>query len=615
MTYAHSLYAEGVTPEIPEVSDTLTNLLDKAVKDYPERVAIDFLGSEYSYRKLYKEIQRAASVLRMCGVREGDVVATLLPNCPQHFVAFFAVSYLGATVSEHNPIAAVEEITQQLEIVKPRVVIAWDSTINRLLQDSDHLSYTFLAVNLIRALPRKSQLLLKLPIKAAQQQKEKLTAPVPSSVHSWDNMVRHAEPLNLDLLRAPDLDTIAVLIQTGGTTGTPKAVQLSHRNIVSNTTQIRCWMNTFQRGNETGLSVLPFFHAFGLQLSLALCVSLAATQVMAPKFDADIVLAGNKRHPITFFAGVPPMFDRILRSAAGTDADLSAIRFSFSGAMPLDPQLAAKWEEATGGFIIEGYGLSEASPVVAGSPVSPARRPSTLGLPFPSTEVKVVDPDDPDVEMPLGEVGEMLVKGPQVFCGYFQNAAETEISFHNGWLRTGDLARWDNGFLVMTDRRKEMIINGGFNVYPSEVESAVRDIAGVADVAVVGMPEEGLRENIVAAIVLEPGAKIDLETVRQWTEKKLSHYAMPKSIAIMDSLPRSQLGKVLRRSVREQLENFEMVSGEWRKKLTKEPKSDTDSDGEILDVPVADATPNNLEENKAPDSAPGTASDSARKSN
>ena len=167
----------------------------------------------------------------------------------------------------------------------------------------------------------------------------------------------------------------------------------------------------------------------------------------------------------------------------------------------------------------------------------------------------------------------------------------------------------------MTDRRKEMIINGGFNVYPSEVESAVRDIAGVADVAVVGMPEEGLRENIVAAIVLEPGAKIDLETVRQWTEKKLPHYAMPKSIAIMDSLPRSQLGKVLRRSVREQLENFEMVSGEWRKKLTKEPKSDTDSDGEILDVPVADATPNNLEENKAPDSAPGTASDSARKSN
>ena len=236
--------------------------------------------------------------------------------------------------------------------------------------------------------------------------------------------------------------------------------------------------------------------------------------------------------------------------------------------MALDPELARRWEEKSG-LMIEGYGMTEASPVIAGSPLTERRRPSTLGLPFPSTEVRIVDPENRSVEVADGEIGELAVRGPQVFQGYYKNPEETENTLKDGWLYTGDLGRWDDGFLVMADRRKEMIINSGFNVYPSEVESAVRDMPGVVDVAVVGMPTDTFSESVVAALVLEPGATVDLEAVRAWTEDKLSHYAMPKSIAIFDELPRSQLGKVMRKNVTERLANLELVSGQWRERVSE----------------------------------------------
>ena len=231
--------------------------------------------------------------------------------------------------------------------------------------------------------------------------------------------------------------------------------------------------------------VLPFFHAFGLQTILGVGISQAATLLVLPNFDVAALLAGQRRHPITLFPGVAPMFDRFLKQAQheaseGKETDISSIKWSFSGAMALDPALAARWEEATGGFIIEGYGMSEASPIIAGSPVSAERRPSTLGVPFPSTEVRIANPDDPSQD--AEDIGEILVKGPQVFVGYLDEPEETDKVFYDGWLRTGDLARWDDGFIVMADRQKEMIIHGGFNVYPSEVENAIKSMPGVRDV-------------------------------------------------------------------------------------------------------------------------------------
>lgn len=569
MERAHSYYAHGVSTTITPVTVTIDHLLLRAARDYPERVAVDFLAKEYTYSDILDEVRRAAQVLSMCGVRKGDVISVILPNCPQHYVAFYAAQFLGVTVAEHNPLAPPAQIDAQIELVGSTVVIGWEQTIGKLLADGDFKGRTYLGVNLTKALPKKSQFLLKLPLKAARTQRNKLRGRVPDGVHSWDNQVKHNAPLDLGQIAGPELDDIAALLMTGGTTGVPKAVALSHRTLLSNTKQIEAWLVDLEYGKETVGAVLPFFHAFGLQLSMLTCVNLAATQVMTPSFDVDILFAAHKRHPITFFGGVPPMFAKMLDAIdEGRTADLSSIRYAVCGAMPLDPVLAKRWESRAG-LMIEGYGMTEASPVIAGSPLSDDRRPSTLGIPFPSTQIKIVDPEDHTVEVPTGEIGEVAVYGPQVFVGYFKNPDETANALKDGWLLTGDLARWDEGFLVMADRRKEMIINSGFNVYPSEVESAVRQMPGVVDVAVVGMPTDTFSESVVAALVLEPGAVVDLEAVRKWTEDKLSHYAMPKSIAIFDDLPRSQLGKVMRKNVKERLANFELVSGQWRERMSE----------------------------------------------
>lgn len=569
MERAHAQYPAGVPTEIEPVNHAIDDLLERATRDCPNRVAIDFLGREYTYSEVYTEVQRAARVLRMCGVRRGDVVSVILPNCPQHYVAFYAIIAIGAIVSEHNPLAPAATLQKQLDQVGANVVVAWEKTIERLFEEPIFPDErTFLAVDLRRALPLQSQLLLKLPIKAARTQREKLSGRAPSGVHSWDNQVKNADPLNVRMIESAYVEDTAVLIQTGGTTGTPKAVELTHQSLLSNTQQADLWMLGFERGKETVAAVLPFFHAFGLQLSMLICVNKAATQVMLPRFDIDTLFAAHKRHPITFFGGVPPMFKRILDAKnSGKEVDLTSISRSISGAMALNPQLAHDWEKATGGFIVEGYGMTEASPVLCGSPFSPARIPSTLGIPFPSTEAKVVSQEDHSIELGEGEVGELAVRGPQIFRGYWNNPEETAAALEDGWLYTGDLARWEDGFLVMADRRKEMIITGGFNVYPSEVESAVREMPGVADVAVVGMSTDSFTESVVAALVLEPGAKVSLEDIRRWTEDKLSHYAMPRSIAVLDELPRSQIGKVMRRSVKEILSSFELSGSEWKRKI------------------------------------------------
>lgn len=568
MERAHQHYNPGVPTTISPVHETIGDIFNKAAEDFPDKVAIDFLGRNFTYSDIFADVKRAATALTMCGVRKGDVVSIILPNCPQHYVAVFAITTLGAIVSEHNPLAPAAQINEQIERVGSTVVIGWEQTIERLTAGDSLRGRTYLAVNITKAMPKRAQWLLKLPLQASKTARAKLRGKVPPGVHSWDNQVSHAAPMNLSSINHAGMDDIALLIQTGGTTGVPKSVALTNRNLMSNATQIRCWLDKFERGEETVAAVLPFFHAFGFVLSLVVCIDFAATQVMSPTLDIPIILAGHKRHPITFFGGVPPIFERILNAVKDrADIDLTSIRYSCSGAMPLDPQLAAAWEERTGGYLIEGYGMTEAGPLIAGSPFSPKRRPSTLGLPIPSTEVKIVNPEDPSQELGEGEVGEILVRGPQIFNGYYDNEEETQTAFYQGWLRTGDLARWDDGFLVMADRRKEMIINGGFNIYPSEVEKVMREIEGIADVAVIGMPSGSIGEQVVAALVLKPGANVTLEQIRSWTESRISHYAMPKSIAIFDELPRSPLGKVMRRNIKEQLENFELVSGQWRKKI------------------------------------------------
>ncbi|MBR6459101.1 MAG: AMP-binding protein [Actinomycetaceae bacterium] len=566
-------YPTDVPTHIPPVTDTLDKLLPNAARAYPKRIAIDFLGRTLTYEELDLQVRKATSALYRCGVRKGDVVALILPNCPQHIVALYATLALGATVAEHNPLAPPAELQEQLERHGATVVIAWEQTIETLLADGDFHGRSYLSVDLSAELPLRSRLLLKLPVQAARESRAALRGNVPAGVLSFDRITRKAPPMSDDVLTdKPELDDIAVLIHTGGTTGSPKAVMLTHRNLVSNAHQTASWVPALKEGKETFVAVLPFFHAFGLGVVLGVGVLRAATMHVLPKFDVPALIAAHRRRPITIFPGVPPIYKRFLdgvkkEQEAGKDIDLSSITLSFAGAMPVSQELSQEWEEATGGLMVEGYGMSEASPLISGNPSNKDRRPGTLGIPFPSTEVRIADVDD--LSKDAEGIGEILARGPQVFAGYFDNEEETEKVFYEGWLRTGDLAYWDDGFLVMADRAKEMIINSGFNVYPSQVEDAIKTMPGVRDVAVVGMPADERGESVVAALVLEPGAAVDLAAVRRWTQDKISHYAMPKSIAVFDDLPRSQLGKVQRRSVREELADFELQSGVWKKKASE----------------------------------------------
>ena len=353
---------------------------------------------------------------------------------------------------------------------------------------------------------------------------------------------------------ASSVEDIALLIHTGGTTGIPKAAALTHANLQDNVEQCIAWVSVLHEGAEVFYCILPLFHAFGFTASFLAGLRLGATIAMFPKFDTTLVLAAQRRLPCTFFLGVPPMYERLLAAAEGTDADLSSIHFSLSGAMPLSAPLAQKWEEATGGLMIEGYGMTEASPVLLGSPLASSRARGALGMPFPSTQVRIVDPEDPARDVEDGAVGELIASGPQVFSGYWNQDDETaEVFTSDGWLRTGDLVQVRDGFIYMADRRKEMINSSGFNVYPSQVEDAVRSMPGVADVAAVGVPAGERGEDVVAAIVLEAGASVTLAELRKWAEKSLAHYALPRQIVVMSELPRSQLGKVMRKKVREQI--------------------------------------------------------------
>ena len=549
-TKLRELYAPGVAYNIAIPDRPIPDMVLEVASRYPKRAAIDFFARQLTYAELVQEMRQAAGALHQAGVRPGDRVALVMPNCPQHAVAVLGTMLLGAVVVEHNPLAPAGELEGEYERHGARVTIAWSKSLEKLTFLGR--GHTTFSMDLTTALPTASRLALKLPIKAAREKRDQLSSPRPGWARSWTRAMRSATPWQGSCPSA--MDDVALLIHTGGTTGVPKAAALTHANLMANVEESIAWVPVLHEGAEVFYCILPLFHAFGFTIGFLAGLRLGATVAMFPKFDTAMVLAAQRRLPCTFFLGVPPMYERLLAAAESTNVDLSSIHFSLSGAMPLSASLADQWEQATGGLMIEGYGMTEASPILLGSPLASSRARGALGIPFPSTQVKIVDPENPSREVPEGEVGELIARGPQVFSGYWNQDDETaEVFTQDGWLRTGDLVQVRDGFIYMADRRKEMINSSGFNVYPSQVEEAVRSMPGVLDVAAVGVPAGESGEDVVAAVVLEAGASVTLTDLRKWAEKSLAHYALPRQIVVMTELPRSQLGKVMRKKVREQI--------------------------------------------------------------
>ncbi|WP_115727237.1 AMP-binding protein [Actinomyces culturomici] len=550
---AREFYDPGCPYEIPVPDTSLFEILRTAASFYPDRVAVDYFGKEITYSDLLDRALRAAGVLVAAGVRKGDAVAVALPNCPQAIVVFYACMRIGAVVAEHNPLAPAAEIAGQLERHRARVAVVWEKCADSFPTASTPLEKVF-TVDITASMPSSKRILLAAPLARARATRSQMRGTRPEGAFGWDEINARAALVDPRIPGATGADR-AVILHTGGTNGVPKSVPLTHSNIGANVHQCLFWVWKLHEGAETFWSLLPYFHAFGLTFFLCAAVAKAATQVVLPKFDVDLALEAHRRRPVTFFVGVPPMFERIERRAAETGDSLTSIRFGVAGAMPLSKASAKRWEDATGGMIVEGYGLSETSPVLMGAPLSDKRRHGVLGLPFASTQVRLADLEDPSIDVPDGEPGEILVKGPQVFDGYLDAPEETARVFtEDGWFRTGDVGVLEDGFIRMADRKKELILSGGFNVYPSQVEAAIRGLPGVKDVAVVGLPSGDATEEVAAALVLEEGAgAIDLEQVRLWAERNVAHYALPRIVAVLADLPRNPLGKVMRRKVREQL--------------------------------------------------------------
>jgi long-chain acyl-CoA synthetase len=569
---------------VPAPPGPVHTALQDAARVYGERPALDFFGRRTSYGQLWHQVLIAASALAQRGVGLGTVVGLVLPNCPQHVVAFYAVARLGGIVVEHNPTYAPNQFAEQLADSGATCVIAWDKVAPTIAERVNRDKVDVISVDMTAALPVTRQVLLRAPLPQVRRLRNDMTGGPRAGIVRWETLMREHEPLP-ETVPGPQLDDVAALQYTGGTTGTPKGAILTHANLVANAMQSVAWVPRLIRGREVFYGALPFFHAFGLTLCLTVPPRIGGLLVIFPKFDVKMVLAAQKRIPGTFFSGVAPMFERLVNAAgepadeageaagdANSDSsrkpsgrgsvDLTSFRHSISGAMALPGEVARRWEAATGGLLIEGYGLTESSPIALGNPASSARRPGMLGVPFPSTEARIADLDRPDEEAAIGQSGELWVRGPQVFQGYWNRPEETaDCLTPDGWLRTGDVVVRDaDGFVELVDRIKEVIVTGGFNVYPSQVEDQLAQMPQIAEVAVVGVPGSDLGERVVAAVVLRAGAHLDLAQARAWCVDRLARYAIPKQLVLMTELPRSQVGKVLRRVVRRQIVSAETTA-------------------------------------------------------
>ncbi|ROQ38376.1 long-chain acyl-CoA synthetase [Frondihabitans sp. PhB188] len=544
-------YAPGIPHDIEPPTGSLIDLVRDTAAKYPSATALEYFGAETSYSSLVEQIQRAAEGLRKLGVKKGDTVALILPNCPQHIVAFYAILRLGAIVVEHNPLYTPRELEHQFVDHGAQFAIAWDKVVATIQKFPAEVPIqAIVSVDVTKAMPLKTQLALRLPVKRARESRARLTTTVTGTTTFEKLMSSPRIPADHP---RPATDDLALIQYTSGTTGSPKGAMLSHFNLLANAAQCQAWIPQVKEGESVVYAVLPMFHAYGLTLCLTFAMRMGARLVLFPAFEPALVLAAMKKHPPTFLPAVPPIYQRLQRAADDAGASLEGIEIAISGAMPLSASVVEPWEERSGGWLIEGYGLSETSPVLMANPVSDARRAGTVGLPLPSTEIRAVDPENPTHDVPKGERGELIVRGPQVFSGYYRRPEETDEVFVDGWFRTGDIITIDDdGFVAIVDRIKDLIITGGFNVSPSEVEDTLRQFPGVADVAVVGLGSSE-NEQVTAAIVVEPGVTLDEAGLREFARENLAAYKVPRRIVIVKDLPKSLIGKVIRRHVKEQL--------------------------------------------------------------
>ncbi len=533
-------------PEIP-----IPQMLVEAVNDFPNHEALLFMGNSMTYQELFDQVQRFVSALKNVGVAKNEKVSIMLPNCPQAVIAYYAVLMMGAIVVQTNPLYMERELEHQLNDADAETIICVDLVLPKVVNIKDKTKIKRVIVTGISdflSFPKSWLYKLKLFVEGT-----KISIPNQPSYYQMKKLIGQASlPSTPYVPEFDSPDSLAVLQYTGGTTGLAKGAMLTHRNLISNTYQMEAIMYKAKKGREKMLAVLPFFHVYGLTTLMNFAVYMAATMILIPRFDATLILKEIQRHRPTLFPGAPTMYIGLINHPDISKYDLSSIEACISGAAPLPVEVQEKFEALSGGKLIEGYGLTEASPVTHVNLIYDRVKLSTIGLPLPDTDCRIVDLQTKK-ELPVGEVGELLIKGPQVMKGYWKRPNETENVLRDGWLATGDLAKMDeDGYFYIIDRQKDVIIAGGYNVYPREVEEVLYEHPAVKEACVLGVPHDYRGETVKAFIVLKPGAQWSAEEVTSYCRGKLAAYKIPRLVEFRSELPKSNTGKILRRVLREE---------------------------------------------------------------
>lgn len=513
----------------PEIS--LPSLLRSTAERFPNRPAVSFYHVTLSYEQLWWMVQRTAVGLAAAGVGKGDRVAIMLPNCPHYVIAYYATLALGGIVVQVNPMYTGAELEHLLVDADPKVIVVFEPLWEKVMAiwDKTNLEKAFLV-----QFPGPVQT----PPSDRVQPAESLLA-----------VQGDLPEVNIDVK-----EDVAVLQYTGGTTGRSKGAMLTHRNLVANVYQcLANFRDGIRDGEEVVLLVLPLFHVYGMTVGMNLGIAIGANLVMLPRFQLDEVLETIKRVRPTMFPGVPTMYIAVNSHPKAREYGLDSIKICNSGSAPLPVEVLKDFEAKTGATILEGYGLSEASPVTHTNPYHGERKVGSIGQVLPGTEARIVDVATGTRDLPPGESGELVIRGPQVMKGYWKMPEETAQVLRDGWLYTGDIAtRDEDGYYYIVDRKKDLIIASGFNVYPREVEEVLYSHPGVQEAAVVGVPHPYRGETVKAYIVCKPGVTLTEEEIIQFCRERMAHFKAPTEVEFREELPKTPVGKVLRRALREE---------------------------------------------------------------
>jgi long-chain acyl-CoA synthetase len=545
-------YPKEIPAHIDYDERPLQDYLQQAAIKHPDKKAVHFLGKELTYAELYGSALSVANYLLKLGLQKGDRVSVMLPNSPQGVIAYYGALFAGGIVVQTNPLYMERELKHQLGDSGARFIICVDLVYPKVLKVRDETDLEHVIVTRIQDfLPFPKNALY--PI-VQRKQKKALLVEVnynDPGVHSFVDILKNEEAVKPDVDIDPKED-LALIQYTGGTTGPAKGVMLTHYNLVANTMQSRAWMHKTEYAKEKVLALLPFFHVYGMTTVMNLSIMYAQEMIILPNFDVKQVLKTIEKQKPTLFPGAPTMYIGLLNHPDIEKYDLSSIQACISGSAPLPVEVQKRFEEKSKGKLVEGYGLSEASPVTHANLVWGKRVNGSIGLPFPDTEAAFLSDETGEIAG-VNEVGELMVRGPQVMRGYWRRPEETEATFKDGWLLTGDIGYMDeDGYFYIIDRKKDMIIAGGYNIYPREVEEVLYEHEAVQEAAVVGVPHAYRGETVKAFIVKKEGFQVSEEDLNQHCRKNLAAYKVPRLYEFRDELPKSTVGKVLRRTLIEE---------------------------------------------------------------